>query len=204
MTKFIERIFSAMKNQESQVLDQVANDIMEAKENGNLTADQYDMSRLGDGKILIKDKVNNEDTVADESGKGIILEPYDKEVHSSKERFYLIDSNGMVRAMNQEILLKPIMKENPDWKLVSQKELNSMVKDKKFSAKGEQKVFTKFYMTYAVSDGDGKFLGFFEKHDAIRMIQDHPEYSMVTALEYNEKNLENPIDYKSKFRIINK
>lgn len=204
MTKFIERIFSAMRNQETQVLDQVANDVMEAKEKGSLTADQYDMSRLDDGKVLIKDKINNESTVAEESGKGISLEPYDSRVHSSKERFYLIDSNGMVRAMNQEILLRPILKENPDWKLVSQNELNSMVEDRKFSAKGEQKVFTKFYMTYAVSDGDGNFLGFFEKHDAIRMVQDHPEYSMVTALEYNEKNLGNPTDYKSKFRIINR
>jgi hypothetical protein len=61
-TKFMDRVFSAMENQESEVLNQIENDVDIALEDGGLYDEEYDIQKVGDKLSIIKDKVNNEDT----------------------------------------------------------------------------------------------------------------------------------------------
>lgn len=60
-TKFMQRVFSAIDNQESEVLDQIQKDIEIAREDGSLTSEQYDIE-VTDGRTMITDKINNEVT----------------------------------------------------------------------------------------------------------------------------------------------
>lgn len=64
-TKLMQRIFSAYKNQEDAVLNQVQNDIEIAKEDGRLETEQYSIIADDEG-IDIYDKINNEVTHIDE------------------------------------------------------------------------------------------------------------------------------------------
>lgn len=60
-TKFMQRIFSAVENKESEVLDQIQKDIEIALEDGSINTEEYDIS-VSDDKVLLLDKVNNETT----------------------------------------------------------------------------------------------------------------------------------------------
>lgn len=65
-TKFMTRIFSAMENKESELLDQVDNDINVALEDGSCKADgQYSMDKIDEKTVKIHDDVNDEDTIAE-------------------------------------------------------------------------------------------------------------------------------------------
>jgi hypothetical protein len=57
----MNRIFSAIANNEDQVLDQLNKDIDIAKEDGICDADQYTIT-ANDDKIILHDKINDEDT----------------------------------------------------------------------------------------------------------------------------------------------
>jgi hypothetical protein len=57
----MNRIFSAIANNEDQVLDQLNKDIDIAKEDGICEADQYTIT-ASDDKIILHDKINDEDT----------------------------------------------------------------------------------------------------------------------------------------------
>ena len=71
-TRFMERMFSATENKEEEVLNQVANDIQEAKANGEVDTDELKYETLENGQVLITDKANNEITIAEQGEEGNI------------------------------------------------------------------------------------------------------------------------------------
>lgn len=204
MNRLIQRIYSAMENQESQVLDQIANDIQEAKDKGSISTSQYDIENLGDNKVIITDKENGEKTLAEDAGSRIKLEKYDDSVYISNKKFFLIDDEGKVRAVNSIRMIKPILKLHPDWEMLSREDFNSKFLNNEENSGNLSKTFSKFHRKYAVSDGSGKFLGYFNKFMAKNMIDEHPDYSMLKAVDYGNLNKETPKIQKSKFKIINK
>ena len=66
-TKFMQVMFSAVENGDEQLAAQVRDDIEAAKENGVVDTDEITYTNLGDGKVMIMDKINNEATVAEVS-----------------------------------------------------------------------------------------------------------------------------------------
>ncbi len=64
-TKFMQVMFSAVENGDEELTSQVANDIETAKAEGNVETDEVSYNNLGEGKVLIIDKVNKEATVAE-------------------------------------------------------------------------------------------------------------------------------------------
>lgn len=64
-TKFMQVMFSAVENGDEELTGQVANDIETAKSEGAVDTDEVSYNNLGNGKVLIVDKVNGEATIAE-------------------------------------------------------------------------------------------------------------------------------------------
>ena len=64
-TKFMQVMFSAVENGDEQLAAQVRDDIEAAKENGVVDTEEITYTNLGEGKVMIMDKVNKEATVAE-------------------------------------------------------------------------------------------------------------------------------------------
>lgn len=64
ITKFMQVMFSANEREDEELAGQVAEDIESAKENGEVDTDEINYKHLGDGNVMIHDKVNNEVTLA--------------------------------------------------------------------------------------------------------------------------------------------
>lgn len=64
-TKFMQVMFSAVENGDEELTSQVANDIETAKAEGNVETDEVSYNNLGEGKVLVIDKVNKEATIAE-------------------------------------------------------------------------------------------------------------------------------------------
>jgi hypothetical protein len=73
MSKLLTRIYSAIENQEDELLDQIENDIDIALEDGQMEADDYRIEKIDDSNVKIHDKVNDEDTFAIVSDSNIDL-----------------------------------------------------------------------------------------------------------------------------------
>ena len=67
ITKFMQVMFSATEKEDQELANQVAEDIEAAKENGNVETDELDFRHIGDGNVMVHDKVNNELTLAQQS-----------------------------------------------------------------------------------------------------------------------------------------
>ena len=64
ITKFMQAMFSANEREDEELAGQVAEDIESAKENGEVDTDEVNYKHLGDGNVMIHDKVNDEVTLA--------------------------------------------------------------------------------------------------------------------------------------------
>ena len=64
ITKFMQAMFSANEREDEELAGQVAEDIESAKENGEVDTDEVNYKHLGDGNVMIHDKVNDEITLA--------------------------------------------------------------------------------------------------------------------------------------------
>lgn len=64
ITKFMQVMFSANERDDEELAGQVAEDIESAKENGEVDTEEVNYKHLGDGNVMIHDKVNNEVTLA--------------------------------------------------------------------------------------------------------------------------------------------
>jgi len=62
-TKFMEVLFSATEDEELQ--NQVSKDIEDAKSNGSVDTAELKYEHVGDGKVKVTDKVNNEETMVE-------------------------------------------------------------------------------------------------------------------------------------------
>jgi hypothetical protein len=67
ITKFMQVMFSATENEDQELANQVAEDIEAAKESGNVETDELDFRHIGDGNVMVHDKVNDELTLAQQS-----------------------------------------------------------------------------------------------------------------------------------------
>lgn len=67
-TKFMEVMFSAVDNGNEALTEQVANDIEDAKRNGEVDTDEVTYINLGSGKVMVIDNVNQEATIVEGSG----------------------------------------------------------------------------------------------------------------------------------------
>ena len=64
-TRFMSRMFSAVNNEETEVLEQVAGDIENAKKNGSVENDELTYVHLGDNKVEVTDKENGQQTIVE-------------------------------------------------------------------------------------------------------------------------------------------
>ena len=64
ITKFMQAMFSANEREDEELAGQVAEDIESAKENGEVDTDEVNYKHIGDGNVMIHDKVNDEVTLA--------------------------------------------------------------------------------------------------------------------------------------------
>ena len=64
ITKFMQAMFSANERDDEELAGQVAGDIESAKERGEVDTEEVNYKHLGDGNVMIHDKVNNEVTLA--------------------------------------------------------------------------------------------------------------------------------------------
>lgn len=67
ITKFMQVMFSAVEDKDEELANQVAGDIEAAKENGEVDTDEVNYKHIGDGNVMVHDKVNNEVTIAQQS-----------------------------------------------------------------------------------------------------------------------------------------
>ena len=67
ITKFMQVMFSANEREDEELAKQVAEDIEAAKENGNVETEEIDYRHMGNGDVMVHDKVNNELTLAQKS-----------------------------------------------------------------------------------------------------------------------------------------
>ena len=64
ITKFMQAMFSANEREDEELAGQVAEDIESAKENGEVDTEEVNYKHLGDGNVMIHDKVKDEVTLA--------------------------------------------------------------------------------------------------------------------------------------------
>ena len=64
-TRFMSRMFSAVNNEETEVLEQVAGDIENAKKNGSVENDELTYVHLGENKVEVTDKENGQQTIVE-------------------------------------------------------------------------------------------------------------------------------------------
>ena len=64
ITKFMQAMFSANEREDEELAGQVAEDNESPKENGEVDTDEVIYKHLGDGNVMIHDKVNDEVTLA--------------------------------------------------------------------------------------------------------------------------------------------
>lgn len=250
MNKLMTRIYSAMNNGEGPILDQLENDIQIAKEDGKLDTEEYNISPMEDGSVVIHDKVNNEDTKAVDTGEGITLSEIpgntredlvigspvtwvdssgnsntgrlieingglsqvelnnkiitvntdllnqmklteDRGFSKSRARKYLVDGGGNLMAMGWESSLGKLQKDHPEWKLVSEYDLNAFKNgiEKRFSSFSleNQKLFTKQNRRYVVLDATGKLQHIVDIDNAKGLVEKNKDWTMVKEAAYNQK-----------------
>ena len=69
-TRFMDRLFSATEEGDSELTNQVADDIETAKDQGTVDTDEVVYEDAGDGRVAITDKGNGEVTIAERSDDG--------------------------------------------------------------------------------------------------------------------------------------
>lgn len=69
-TRFMSRMFSAVNNEETEVLEQVAGDIENAKKNGSVENDELTYVHLGENKVEVTDKENGQQTIVETAEDG--------------------------------------------------------------------------------------------------------------------------------------
>ena len=67
ITKFMQVMFSAVEREDEELANQVAGDIEAAKKDGSVETEEIDYRHMGNGDVMIHDKVNNELTLAQQS-----------------------------------------------------------------------------------------------------------------------------------------
>lgn len=94
-TRLMDRLFSATDEKDQELTEQVANDIEAAKENGSVDTDELKYEHVGDGKVIITDKGNNnEQTVAEKAEDGN-YDLYPAEVTPQIEGFIHPEGDGV-------------------------------------------------------------------------------------------------------------
>jgi hypothetical protein len=58
----MQRVFSAIEAEESEILNQIENDVDIALEDNKIQDEEYDMDKLSDSTVIVRDKVNDEIT----------------------------------------------------------------------------------------------------------------------------------------------
>lgn len=153
------------------------------------------------GKVLRANDENGDVTTVESNGKKIsvkkdLIKPIDKKkdmnstFSKSRARKYLINKNGIPEAFGWESSLGRIAKSHPDWKLVSEYDLNAYKNSltKKFSMMSDdtQRSFTRPYRRYAVLDNKGELVHIVDITNAKGMVMKNPGWTMVREREYRQ------------------
>ena len=93
-TRFMERLFSATEERDEELTSQVAQDIEDAKANGEVDTEEINYKANGDGTVSITDKENGEVTVA-EQGEDGMYDLYPAEVTEQIEGFLHPEGDGV-------------------------------------------------------------------------------------------------------------
>ena len=66
-TRFMDRLFSAVEENDEELAKQVAKDIEDAKANGSVDTEEVKYENMGDGKVSVTDKENGEVTIVEKA-----------------------------------------------------------------------------------------------------------------------------------------
>ena len=101
-TRFMSRMFSAVSDGDEELLNQVAGDIETAKKEGSVDTDEISYVDLGEGKVLITDNENQEQTIAESAEDGAYdLYPAGVEEQSEQIEGYAHPEEGGVTPGDQ-------------------------------------------------------------------------------------------------------
>lgn len=177
MNHLIDRLYSAIENSESVILDQIRNDIYSVINGKEIDTDEYRI--VADGKdILIHDKVHDENTKVSTSDEGLRLEDVPIKSLKSYSDSILLDSENNVIAVGPEYKFKELLKSNPTWKLSNLYEMPT----------SKQKLFTSRLRKYAVLDDQGRFKVIVDKNTALELVKTHKDWVMIREREYWQLN----------------
>ena len=147
ITKFMQVMFSANEREDEELAGQVAEDIESAKENGEVDTDEINYKHLGDGNVMIHDKVNNEVTLAKKAQDehetydlvAVPTEDLDMYLHPAEDGVTPDESvEGVDEEHYEEHVEQPI--DEVEEKYVDGSELNNCeeeCEEKEFSYEGE-------------------------------------------------------------------
>ena len=94
VTRLMSRLFSATEERDSELTEQVGNDIEAAKKNGVVDTEELKFEDKGDGKVAITDKENGEVTMAELNQEGQ-YELYPAEQSEQIEGFIHPEGDGV-------------------------------------------------------------------------------------------------------------
>lgn len=101
-TRFMEVLFSAVKNNDEELTAQVAKDIEDAKVNGVVDTDEVKYEDAGDGRVAITDKETGEVTVAEKaSDDAETYDLYPAEMTEQVEGFIHPEEDGVTPGAQQ-------------------------------------------------------------------------------------------------------
>lgn len=180
-TILMRRIFTAIANEEDQVLDQIEKDIATAKESGSLITDEYDLRRQLDGSITIKDKVNNEVTRAVENDNNIELSPVRSLIVGSSVTW--VDGSGtrhIGTLMSTEGELSKVLLNG---KLITVKTIN-LSQGNGTSTKNYSKARASMFLVD--ENGNLRAYGWLQSLSAMKKA--HPKWKIITNYDWNALN----------------
>lgn len=153
ITKFMQVMFSANEREDDELAGQVAEDIEAAKENGEVDTEEVNYKHLGDGNVMIHDKVNNEVTLATKAQDehetydlvAVPTEDLDMYLHMDETGVNPDESvEGVNEEHYEEHVDQPI--DMVEDKYVDGSELNEEVEEREYSYDGEnvamQRIFS--------------------------------------------------------------
>lgn len=126
-TRFMSRMFSAVNNEETEVLEQVAGDIENAKKNGSVENDELTYVHLGDNKVEVTDKENGQQTIVEIAEDGNYdLYPAGVELPTEQpEGFLHPEGDGVTPGDQEGAADEKVEDHNPDETLAATVEENA-------------------------------------------------------------------------------
>lgn len=180
-TKLMQRIYSAIINGEDPILDQLEHDLNQARLDGSLYTNEYSIRSYSDNVLSIKDKMNNQITIATFSDNDIQLSPANSKLAPGTPVSWIDGEGsthyGVLVSINGD---KSDVKSGDKIISVSTMLLNSSDK--------LSKTFTKKRASMFLVDEKGNLMGYGWLQSLMTLKKSHPKWKLITNYDWNAVN----------------